>query len=85
MPIEGFSIKTRGGFARAEPKDDAVEAWAGFIPYATTTGTPVPDAVTGTRFPAPGSRPPGPHPTARMSTEPAGRPVKDGQPCWPGL
>lgn len=53
MPIEEFSIKTRSGFARDEPKDDAVEAWAGFIPYATTTGTPVPDAVTGTRFPAP--------------------------------
>ncbi|MFG2874184.1 pyridoxamine 5'-phosphate oxidase family protein [Streptomyces sp. NPDC048337] len=53
MPIEEFSIKTRSGFARDEPKDDAVEAWAGFIPFASTAGTPVPDSITGTRFPAP--------------------------------
>ncbi|MGW6704918.1 pyridoxamine 5'-phosphate oxidase family protein [Streptomyces sp. NPDC054956] len=53
MPIEEFSIKTRSGFARDEPKDDAVEAWAGFIPFTSATGTPVPDTITGTRFPAP--------------------------------
>ncbi|MFF3014900.1 pyridoxamine 5'-phosphate oxidase family protein [Streptomyces sp. NPDC057939] len=53
LPIEEFSVKTRSGFARDEPKDDAVEAWAGFIPFGSTTGAPVPDAITGTRFPAP--------------------------------
>ncbi|MFE3194998.1 pyridoxamine 5'-phosphate oxidase family protein [Nocardia sp. NPDC059240] len=53
LPIEEFSIKTRAGFARDESKDDAVEAWAGHIPLELTAGTPVPDAITGTRFPAP--------------------------------
>jgi nitroimidazol reductase NimA-like FMN-containing flavoprotein (pyridoxamine 5'-phosphate oxidase superfamily) len=53
MPIDEFSMKVRAGFARDEPKDDAVEAWAGFIPYTTATGAPVPDAITGTRFTAP--------------------------------
>ncbi|MFI5868051.1 pyridoxamine 5'-phosphate oxidase family protein, partial [Streptomyces sp. NPDC051546] len=53
MPIQEFSIKTRSGFARDEPKDDAVEAWAGIIPLALTPGTPVPDANTATRFPTP--------------------------------
>ncbi|MER5865215.1 pyridoxamine 5'-phosphate oxidase family protein [Kitasatospora sp. NPDC002040] len=53
LPVEEFSIKTRSGFARDEPKDDAVESWAGFIPLDLTPGTPVPDALTGTRFPAP--------------------------------
>ncbi|MEV5978027.1 pyridoxamine 5'-phosphate oxidase family protein [Streptomyces sp. NPDC052114] len=53
LPIEEFSMKVRAGFARDEPKDDGVEAWAGHIPLTTTAGTPVPDALTGTRFPAP--------------------------------
>ncbi|MFJ2770966.1 pyridoxamine 5'-phosphate oxidase family protein [Streptomyces sp. NPDC087300] len=53
LPIEEFSLKTRSGFARDEPKDDGVEAWAGTIPFNVTPGTPVPDALTGARFPAP--------------------------------
>jgi nitroimidazol reductase NimA-like FMN-containing flavoprotein (pyridoxamine 5'-phosphate oxidase superfamily) len=53
MPIEEFSMKVRAGFARDEPKDDHVEAWAGWIPLTTTPGTPVPDNITGERFPAP--------------------------------
>ncbi|MFF3643279.1 pyridoxamine 5'-phosphate oxidase family protein [Streptomyces sp. NPDC002564] len=53
MPIEEFSMKVRAGFARDEPKDDEVAAWAGHIPLTVTPGTPVPDAITGTRFPAP--------------------------------
>ncbi|MFB9370859.1 MULTISPECIES: pyridoxamine 5'-phosphate oxidase family protein [Kitasatospora] len=53
MPIEEFSMKVRAGFARDEPKDDHVEAWAGWIPLTTAPGTPVPDAITGTRFSAP--------------------------------
>ncbi|MFB6523436.1 pyridoxamine 5'-phosphate oxidase family protein [Streptomyces sp. NPDC056401] len=53
MPIEEFSMKVRAGFARDEPKDDHIEAWAGWIPLTTTPGTPVPDAITGDRFPAP--------------------------------
>lgn len=53
MPIEEFSMKVRAGFARDEPKDDEIEAWAGYIPLTTTPGTPVPDAITGTRFTAP--------------------------------
>ncbi|MEV0092271.1 pyridoxamine 5'-phosphate oxidase family protein [Streptomyces sp. NPDC050738] len=53
MPIEEFSIKTRAGFARDEPKDDEVETWAGFIPLTTSPGMPLPDAITGNRFPAP--------------------------------
>ncbi|MFE4258094.1 pyridoxamine 5'-phosphate oxidase family protein [Streptomyces sp. NPDC056883] len=53
LPIEEFSMKVRAGFARDEPKDDAVEAWAGWIPLTTAPGTPVPDTITGTRFPAP--------------------------------
>ncbi|GAA4102132.1 pyridoxamine 5'-phosphate oxidase family protein [Streptomyces hundungensis] len=53
LPIEEFSMKVRAGFARDEPKDDHVEAWAGWIPLTTTPGEPVPDAITGTRFPPP--------------------------------
>ncbi|MEY9870593.1 nitroimidazol reductase NimA-like FMN-containing flavoprotein (pyridoxamine 5'-phosphate oxidase superfamily) [Streptacidiphilus sp. MAP12-33] len=53
MPIEEFSMKVREGFARDEPKDDAVEAWAGFIPFTPAPGPPVPDTITGTRFTAP--------------------------------
>ncbi|MER5885878.1 pyridoxamine 5'-phosphate oxidase family protein [Streptomyces sp. NPDC001941] len=53
VPIEEFSIKVRAGFARDEPKDDAVEAWAGWIPLTATPGEPVPDAITGDRFPPP--------------------------------
>ncbi|MGW2401655.1 pyridoxamine 5'-phosphate oxidase family protein [Kitasatospora sp. NPDC001664] len=53
MPIEEFSMKVRAGFARDEPKDDHVEAWAGWIPLTTAPGTPVPDTITGTRFAAP--------------------------------
>lgn len=46
-------MKVREGFARDEPKDDQVESWAGWIPLTTTPGTPVPDTITGDRFPAP--------------------------------
>ncbi|MFE9539292.1 hypothetical protein [Streptomyces sp. NPDC006691] len=46
-------MKVRQGFARYEPKDDEVKAWASWIPLTTTAGTPVPDTITGTRFPAP--------------------------------
>ncbi|GAB0107114.1 pyridoxamine 5'-phosphate oxidase family protein [Nocardia sp. JMUB6875] len=53
MPIEEFSVKVRKGFARDEPKDDAVEAWAGRIPLTLTPGTPIPDSITDHRFPAP--------------------------------
>ncbi|MCX5408951.1 pyridoxamine 5'-phosphate oxidase family protein [Streptomyces sp. NBC_00335] len=53
MPITEFSMKVREGFARDEPKDDQVESWAGWIPLTTTPGTPVPDTITGDRFPAP--------------------------------
>ncbi|MFJ9342243.1 pyridoxamine 5'-phosphate oxidase family protein [Streptomyces sp. NPDC101733] len=53
MPIEEFSMKVRAGFARDEPKDDEVEAWAGWIPLTTSPGAPVPDAITADRFPAP--------------------------------
>ncbi|MCP3754669.1 pyridoxamine 5'-phosphate oxidase family protein [Streptomyces sp. TBY4] len=53
MPITEFSIKVRAGFARDEPKDDEVEAWAGWIPLTTTPGAPVPDTITAGRFPAP--------------------------------
>ncbi|MFJ7206639.1 pyridoxamine 5'-phosphate oxidase family protein [Streptomyces sp. NPDC098789] len=53
LPIEEFSLKVRAGFARDEPKDDQVEAWAGWIPLTTAPGTPVPDAITGGRFTAP--------------------------------
>lgn len=53
LPIEEFSVKVRAGFARDEPKDDAVQAWAGWIPLTTTPGTPVPDALTGDRLAAP--------------------------------
>ncbi|MCX4775528.1 pyridoxamine 5'-phosphate oxidase family protein [Streptomyces sp. NBC_01264] len=53
MPISEFSIKVRAGFARDEPKDDEVAAWAGTIPLTTTPGAAVPDAITGTRFSAP--------------------------------
>ncbi|MCY0926810.1 pyridoxamine 5'-phosphate oxidase family protein [Streptomyces sp. H27-H1] len=53
LPIQEFSMKVRAGFARDEPKDDAVEAWVGFIPLTPAPGAPVPDAITGTRFPPP--------------------------------
>ncbi|MGW5394923.1 pyridoxamine 5'-phosphate oxidase family protein [Streptomyces sp. NPDC003952] len=53
LPIEEFSVKVRAGFARDEPKDDAVRAWAGWIPLTTTPGTPVPDSLTGDRLTAP--------------------------------
>ncbi|MEV0095113.1 pyridoxamine 5'-phosphate oxidase family protein [Streptomyces sp. NPDC050738] len=53
MAIEEFSMKVRAGFARDEPKDDEVESWAGWIPLDTVAGMPVPDAITGDRFPAP--------------------------------
>ncbi|MEV7723606.1 pyridoxamine 5'-phosphate oxidase family protein [Streptomyces sp. NPDC087917] len=59
LPIEEFSVKTRSGFARDEPKDDGVESWAGVIPLTLTAGAPEPDALTGTRFPAPQYTPPG--------------------------
>ncbi|WP_424217210.1 pyridoxamine 5'-phosphate oxidase family protein (plasmid) [Streptomyces sp. BI20] len=65
LPIEEFSVKVRAGFARDEPKDDAVAAWAGHIPLTLTAGTPVPDAVTGTRFPVPDWTPRGPAPDTR--------------------
>ncbi|MFG2616949.1 pyridoxamine 5'-phosphate oxidase family protein [Streptomyces sp. NPDC048507] len=53
LPIEEFSVKVRAGFARDEPKDDGVEAWAGHVPFRLVAGSPVPDAITGTRFPGP--------------------------------
>jgi len=53
LPIEGFSVKARGGPPVDDPEDMDLPCWAGLLPLSLAPGSPAPDPAMTVGAPVP--------------------------------